>query len=1742
MNYEFGKVYVPYSVKATVREHLSLQNYEKMVMYLSFMPHSLRLKIMPLNCTFKVHYLMFLLKINSSFKLNRFVKQYHMRYNYLQDIVQQKYLLKHNFIILETQSGVINEKEMRRSLFRNSKASKKKAKIRQKMSDLSRAIEKRPKDTNLQHKMVQLTKDLEIQVGWKDIPWFKKDCCEEGTIGHIENMMSYFVAVSECVSIKQFICITNLYLGCWFSSSRISLIISYFKQLFFDHTKNIPFGKWKNDLEEKIEDIRDNFEIAQTSFNVIREHGISRGIDEILGNAFDIEDSDNDDDLEVQTGILSDIKQMLSSWKDLKNCESARKLYKFVSYILAMGLCESNNLTFSLGKFEIFHIAASKDSHMNFTDILEMMFETIIYFIERGYQAFKSGDPWQLLYGDDKLLEYEKTFSYLNSYIAVIENGNLEALDESVDSFEEKVSVMKDLTIKMLQDRPSPSYRQLLNVKLGLLDKIYVRLIQSRKNVSIREKPYSILLFGSSGVGKSAMTNIILNQLMQVNGFDPSPLKINSLNASDQYQSDYRSDATCVIFDDLANATLATAKGNHCQLLIDFINNNPKCALKAGVEEKGACPIKPKIVLGTTNVKTLLAHQYSNEPVSIVRRFDVTISVFVKEQYRKDDSPMIDIYKVPSGCKDCWLFDVEQVVSVERGTGATAGIGYKPVMFNNEPLVQIDMKKLLQYLTFSSQKHFLAQKDLVARSHEIFKESLCKQCNQYIEFCECLEVQVKPIPDEIKNIGNFNVSNPDDDKNILVPFWFKKLNCLGETIGQVYDKTKIISNFIQNIEEYAGVENIHSFHQNIKEKYPYITYIVIWPVISIMFLFGFVFSSTYIFFFCILSLIKLMKFWNYWAEKKLKMFALKDNALVLYKKYNTEQNRKYIKIGAVGIVSVVAIRKIYNLFRAYNILRIQGSECVTPIPQSDEKPQNEWKKPYITPIPKSTKSWTTTSQNLVSMVSDNIAYFEYTVLTTGKKYFSNAFPLKSNLWLINNHALVDGSELHAKFVRHDISLQGGNFSTKISPFHTVHIPETDLALIYVPTGGDNKNMIDYFPLEFKNIKTPATLINREDNGIITTQLINAKPGYNSTGDINVIGYGYKTEKPTYKGLCMATLVSDEIGPMILGFHFAGNTGGRIGAATSVTQAQLLEACNILSLRTGVLLSHNTGDLTLNDVGPYKNVSIMGEIHDKSPLNYQPDGATFRALGKHNGIRKTYKSDVEPSLISDTVATIMGQQNIWGPPPNLKGWQTWQRDLSNMTHPKELSPTMVVCAVKDYQATILANISLERIKRISPLSDEAALSGADGVYGIDSVNMKSSCGAPINKPKNKILIRSDIPIKGISQPIIAPDYIWDEVKRIESELLQGNRVYLQFTACLKDEPTKITKLKTRVFCGSPIAASILIRKYYLPFCKLIMENNEVFECAVGVNAHGNDWDRLTKHIIRFGKDNMVAGDYSDYDSTMPAALMLASFRIIIDLARIAGYSSNQIIIMEGLATEMCYPFYEYNGEFIQIQGSNPSGHPLTVFTNSICNSLYMRFAYYHIYDFDNKTLFKDYVSLMTYGDDNIMSVSEERPNFNHTKIAEVLANYDIKYTMADKSTISRPFISLNETSFLKRSFKFSDEFGLYIAPIEELSLFKTLHSALRSKELTREQHSAQAIDCVLREWFFYGKEHFNEKRVQLIEVAKKHRLLHHFEDNELHTYESLKSSFINKYLTQDINPESDPQVGGMNVHSSSTLII
>jgi len=1478
---------------------------------------------------------------------------------------------------------------------------------------------------------------------------------------HLDKFISYVYAVKHSSSFMQFMCITNIYLGVYFNKSVITTFYDYFSDIF---GTRIP----------------DNMDIGGP-------YVWSDGNGEVYQN---------------QTKTFQDIRGVLKAWGSVKNSESVAKVYKFISLILATGLCEQNHLRFDLAGFNIFHIRASERVE-NLGDVIEVVTETAIYFLERGYDAFQSGDAWRLLYSDNTLLQYEKDLSFVLSRVTLIETDRLNDLGMDLLEYEKLLESVLLRTHDYLKITPPGAQRNVLNTKLQQIDRVMVKMMQARKNTSIRVKPFSLLLFGGSGVGKTTMLNPMLHLLMSVNGFPTGGNSICTLNASDKYQSDYSSSVTSVVIDDIANATFEAAEGNHCQLIIDFINNDPKNCLKADVDSKGSVMIKPKFVIGTTNRKDLMAYHYSNEPVSIARRFDYTITVKVHPDFKQEDNDMLDGSKVQEGVPDCWCFTVERVCPIKQDKGKADAIGYKPVMWAGRKLIDIRMPVLLQFLATVSKQHFTLQDKLVATSTSIFDVPVCS-CGNYRQFCICDNVAIGDFEnqanvfDRLSKIDTWIMSR----KNL---FAFRRFVCIMKLcMSGIY--TYLTS-------QKRDIRYVYWFISSTLGLYWMIAY---WTIIGSL---SFLFAGSYI------TLVKC----DERCEKAIANCDKLQNALSYMHMKDRSKNAKVIKIMGYGVISVATLYSVREIYRKYKKMTNHGNEYVTPEPDEVQRP-NMWKKAYLEPIPVSEACKTTTHQQLVHKVSNVLAYVLCEEYKTGRKFASNIFPVCSNVWILNQHAIAL-EEVKMTFIRRDPTKVGSNFSCIVSPVHMYSIPDSELLMIYVPNGGDNKNMLDYFPLIRRGKACGATLVYKDENAGIRLQRVKAHPKTVTSSTITTSGYAYITEYPTFLGQCMSVLISDDISPRILGFHFAGNTGTKQGAACSITQDEVRAGLLALENRYGVCLAANSGDFKLEPQGDHPNVKLLHSIHDKSPTNFLDPDATVINYGAHDGPRRNFSSLVVPSLISPLVEKYFGVPNKHGPPPNMNSYHPWRYDVNNMGHVKSFSPTLIMLATKSFEDKIMDNLHYKALDRVSPLSWDSCLAGADGVRGIDSINLSTSMGHPWNQPKNKFLTRSSTPRNGISQPIECPDWVKYEVEKAEATLLEGKRCYWIMRASLKDEPTKLTKNKVRVVCGAPLPGLLLVRTYFLPIAKVIMDNSELFECAVGINAHGPEWTKFTQHVTQFGEDRMVAGDYKDYDTTMPPSLTLAAFQIFINLAKKAGYSEDQIKIMQGIATEICYPVYEYNGEFIQINGSNPSGHPLTVFINSFANSLYIRCAYYHIYEYDPHDDFHDHVALMCYGDDNIMSVSEHKPGFNHTTIAEAMASYGVTYTMAEKGAESIPYIHVSECTFLKRRMVWNEEMNLYFGPLEEASLYKTLHCNLKSKLLTPAEHSVECINSVLTEYFLFGEEIYNDRVEKMKLLCEEAGLLHHF-DGELPTYMDQYDLYVGRYLLGDCetNPVSSRQVG------------
>jgi hypothetical protein len=290
-----------------------------------------------------------------------------------------------------------------------------------------------------------------------------------------------------------------------------------------------------------------------------------------------------------------------------------------------------------------------------------------------------------------------------------------------------------------------------------------------------------------------------------------------------------------------------------------------------------------------------------------------------------------------------------------------------------------------------------------------------------------------------------------------------------------------------------------------------------------------------------------------------------------------------------------------------------------------------------------------------------------------------------------------------------------------------------------------------------------------------------------------------------------------------------------------------------------------------------------------------------------------------------------------------------------------------------------------------------------------------------------------------------------------------------------------------------------------------------ECAVGINAQGPEWHELSEHIMQHGRNRIFAGDHSKYDLEMKPSEMFLAFKAVMELAQECDYTPVDLKIMEGIATEICYPTMSYDGTLVQLNGSNPSGQNLTVYINCIVNSFLMRCVYFRRYK--TSTLpFRTNVALMTYGDDVVGSVAEAADDFNIVTTIEELGRVGKKFTMPDKESLPVKFLTIDSVDFLKRRFRFEKEVGMYFAPLDEMSILKSLHSVIQTSALSREELAGCNMDGALREWFFHGEDVYERNRSKLLLVASKCGIEHHCA--ELHVkYAERMDLWKQKYIEQ-----------------------
>lgn len=722
---------------------------------------------------------------------------------------------------------------------------------------------------------------------------------------------------------------------------------------------------------------------------------------------------------------------------------------------------------------------------------------------------------------------------------------------------------------------------------------------------------------------------------------------------------------------------------------------------------------------------------------------------------------------------------------------------------------------------------------------------------------------------------------------------------------------------------------------------------------------------------------------------------------------------------------------------------------------------------------------------------------------------SNAIAVGGHYILCNNHSVLSGDNIFLEIIQTN-NAEGinGNMKFKLSECNVRRFPDKDIAFIEVrqlPPFKDIRNLFCEETLSggFRGVYCirdqlgaysvrPVENIRRQVSPMSTLGELDCWRGYVST--------------PTSKGDCGSILLAQtDLGPIILGVHTLGGIEDpTLVYSIRVTRQDILKG---LSLFDHPIVASNEPMLSSES-----KKRELGPINYKSPTCYIQDGIA-NIYGTFTGFRAKPKSHVEKTVICESM-TKRGYQIKHGK-PEMSSWMPWRLALLDMTKPvTRLDSAILKDAVDSFKRDIFSKLTKSDLEQVHVYDDVTAVNGAPGVAYVDKINRNTSAGAPWKKCKKFFLHPID-PIGELSDPVSVDSEIMDRVKIIIENYESGRRSMPVFCGNLKDEATtfkKIVAQKTRVFTGCPFDWQIVVRKYLLSTIRLIQNNRFVFESAPGTVAQSTEWQKIRKYLVAFGDDRMVAGDYAKFDKSMPPEIILAAFDILYAICKEAGYSEEELKVVAGVAEDTAFPLVDFQGDLIEFYGSNPSGHPLTVIINGLANSLYMRYCFASLSPDKTSEAFQRFVHLMTYGDDNVMGVSKEISWFNHTAIVGCLAKIGVTYTMADKEAESIPFINIKDVSFLKRTWRWDEDVGAYLCPLEHDSIAKMLTMCVRSKTITREQQAIAVISTALREYFFYGKDVFERKSLMLKEIVEENRLQVYVENSTFPTFDELKDSF------------------------------
>jgi hypothetical protein len=1501
------------------------------------------------------------------------------------------------------------------------------------------------------------------------------------------------------------------------------------------------------------------------------------------------------------------ISNTLLNWQAVK----ANPAFHAVVALLTTAILayyKTSKVTFSAGMLTLFTFQATHG-----VDSLASFAECILHIVKmvcNGVSHYRStGSLTGFIVPDEPVSKLIEDVTEMRRLHGLFKPGNFGIIESDIDvnSYEKK---LRDTISQAKRLLPiySGSIKATVTQQLNACSEFLTDVLMEKYKGELREAPFAYSLFGSSGVGKSTINELLYRTLLMTNGYDHSNDFIAYLNPEDPYLSNYKTYTNAAVIDDAANTRIEFSENPFSKFGIVFVNNTPYVLNKADIDEKGKVVALLKVLAVTTNVPMLDAMKTSNQPSSVLRRF-IHIKTEVKKEFRKDGGLSLDSAKVvkafgDSLAPDVWDLTVYEVLVQDSGLEtphpkseqkddpwdfiiATDSTGKK--------LEKASVLEVVKYFKEKSAEHFKIQARIVENSRRWNSVALCKECGNpcLAPLCSCPQIEEQSGEDDVKQhciqlltnrkemFQSWMEGRKDDLSKFamhLLEFIFRGLDyfleknwitlregllptdmdkgVLGPYISRVFRKDevamvnkalktqKIVKRFLQfapltvslcALGTMQGSLNPVTFQRS--NLFARSCYYVIPSMVGSM-LTGWIPAGKVSLYSNVILHRMRERYKGSILSRALRTSSAEECVSEFY--CNAKRNVNTNRNGRVALLLFSTyyrkeicstVREIFETLFVTEPHTALEPKNISEFEKKDKKKafDDEWfqvSRKIITPLPVSVFR---TPEEVREGIKNNI--WRIKVVSTSE--VTNCVVVRSGFLLVPFHfssGIEEGEEL--EITRHNT----GNIGNQKASFfysrsHCHRIPDTDVAVIWTTKTQHVKDLTSFFPLEHveRAIEPRARIYTRNRDGEIEEDVVHSpefvKNAHSGTGFF-FPGMKYHWYRCA-PGTCMSPVIQLDKKSCIGALHVGGDVRSGAAYGCTITQAQLEEAYSVLNSKASILPMSDAGDF---ETEIYDVPIIVDEVKSKSIALRYPE-QDFVMFGSSTNCNRHLKSKVRNLPMKEDIRNDFKVKEDWGSPlfngpPGGNKHEVWDSSFKKWTkHKKGFPGGKLDKAVQDYTNKLIRkaceNLSYWK-DEIRPLTWDETVNGIPNKRFVNAINFSSSIGFPLRGPKKAFSTDHGEKDGWQNYRELEPQFL-NRAKEMEQKFREGKRVYSWYTTTPKDEPTpqmkKEKREKVRTFQATETASQLLTRRYTLPLTRFLQMNPLNSECAVGIDPCSSEWDELARHLRKFEakkrkffarKGRYFAIDYKAYDTSISSQLTMAVGKIFCKLAEFFGYTDEDLKILRGIFNELSFPILDFNGDVVMLDGTNPSGNPLTVFINNIVNSLLLRMFWFEVYP---DVPFDENVVLICYGDDMIASVEFGFDLFNMVAYRDWAAKFGLTVTAAIKDAELTHYLEFHQIDFLKRRFVFDDDLNLYVGPIDENSIFKSLCQYMKS-ETSVEEIASSNIDGALDEWFFHGKKVFENRQQILIKIAEKYRL--NSLCNRLYlSYDERKTIFLEK---------------------------